>query len=143
MSAELKFMSMSCDQYFDSQLNCLIFQSLFIPPWNDLMAMDYTDFQSCNFDYFFFRKIFKAIIFEIPFNHMEIARERFSPVINLSTTHIASTDYCVNFVGSNHFSIFGWYFGRSMGNMEITEEEHKNTHLFFFSHFCLYCLINY
>lgn len=54
--------------------------------------------------------------------------------MNLSTSHIASANDSVNFIGCNHFPILGWHFGGPVRNMKISKDQHQHSHLLFVSH---------
>lgn len=65
---------------------------------------------------------------------MEITRQRFSPVVNFPTTHIARTYNRIDFVRCNHFPVLEGHFCSPMWDMEIAKHQHKYSHLLFFSH---------
>lgn len=119
MLTKLQLMWMAANQDPNSQLDSLIGQSFLIPPRYNLMSVYYADFQSTNFDNFFLWQIFECFIFEISFNHMKVIRERFCPIVYLSTTHVAGADHCWDFVGGYHFTIFWRDFGCSVRDVEI------------------------
>lgn len=125
---------MPCHQYLYSKFDCLVFQSLFITPWDDLMAMDKTNLQSCYFDDFLLGQILKSIVLEISFDRMKIIRQRFNPIVYLPASHIASTHYSIDFVRCNHFSIFSRNFGSSMRDMEISKKQNQHAHFLLISH---------
>lgn len=93
------------------------------------MPMDNPHLEPPNLNNLLLRQLLKPFILEITPNRMEIARERFGPVMNFPTSHIARTDHRVDLVRGDHLAILGRHLGCSVGDVEIAEQEDEHAHL--------------
>lgn len=65
---------------------------------------------------------------------MVVVGEGLDPFVDFFGAEITCTEDGGDFVGGDHVFVLDGYFGASLGDVEVSEDQRQLSHLLFFSH---------